>query len=69
MNAWLPDDVKALRKGLGLSQDAFGEGIGVSGNYVYLLEKGVKRPSKTLRILLDFIEAQLRENEKRKEKG
>ncbi|MGD0884715.1 MAG: helix-turn-helix transcriptional regulator [Thermodesulfovibrionales bacterium] len=69
MNEWLPDDIKTLRKGLGLSQEAFGERIGVSGNYVYLLEKEVKKPSKTLKLLLDFIDAQRRENEKRKEKA
>jgi DNA-binding transcriptional regulator YiaG len=67
MNEWLPDAIKTLRKGFRLSQRAFGERIGVSGNYVYLLEKEVKRPSKTLRLLLDFIEVQLRENQTRKE--
>jgi DNA-binding transcriptional regulator YiaG len=69
MNDWLPYNVKTLRKGLGLSQRAFGERIGVSGNYVHLLEKGVKKPSKTLRILLDYIEIQREENAKGKEKG
>ena len=68
MNIWFPDAIKTLRKGLRLSQRAFGEQIGVSGNYVHLLEKGVKRPSKTLRILLDFIEGQRSENQTRKEK-
>jgi transcriptional regulator with XRE-family HTH domain len=51
------------------TQRAFGERIGVSGNYVHLLEKGVKKPGKTLRILLDFIEGQARENQTGKEKG
>jgi DNA-binding transcriptional regulator YiaG len=67
MNAWLPDDIKTLRKALGLSQAAFAERIGVSRNYVYLLEKEVKRPSKTLRILLDMIQAQLKGHEQGKE--
>jgi DNA-binding transcriptional regulator YiaG len=67
MNAWLPDDIKTLRKALGLSQAAFGERIGVSRNYVHLLEKEVKRPSKMLRILLDMIQAQLKGNEQGKE--
>ena len=42
-----------------LSQPAFGEIVGVSGNYIYLLEKGVKRPSKTLRLLLGYIENEI----------
>jgi DNA-binding transcriptional regulator YiaG len=67
MNAWLPDDIKTLRKALGLSQAAFGERIGVSRNYVYLLEKEVKRPSKMLRILLDMIQAQLKGSQQGKE--
>lgn len=69
MIEWSPDAIKTLRKALELSQRAFGERIGVSGNYVYLLEKEVKRPSKTLRLLLDFIEGQRSENQTRKEKG
>jgi len=55
MQNWAPKDIKSLRKKYKLSQPAFGNLLGVSGNYVYLLEKGVKRPSKTLRLLLDCI--------------
>lgn len=67
MNVWMPDTIKTLRKGLGLSQMAFGERIGVSGNYVHLLEKGVKRPSKTLLLLLDCIENRQKERTREKE--
>ncbi len=56
MKTWKPGDIKGLRKRLNLSQVALAERLGVSGNYVYLLEKGVKEPSKTLRLLLDCIE-------------
>ena len=56
MKDWLPDNVKTLRRALGLSQGAFGGQIGVSGNYIYLLEKGVKTPSETLKLLLDCVE-------------
>lgn len=42
-----------------LSQEAFGQTVGVTNNYVYLLEKGVKRPSKTLKILLEYIEKEV----------
>jgi DNA-binding transcriptional regulator YiaG len=60
MKAWRPEDIKRLRKKLKLSQAALAERLGVSGNYVYLLEKGVKEPSKTLRLLLDCIEEKLK---------
>ena len=56
MKTWKPDEIKGLRKKLKLSQVDFAEQIGVSGNYVHLLEKGVRTPSKTLRLLLDRIE-------------
>lgn len=69
MDTWTPDAIKTLRKGLKKSQNAFGERIGVSGNYVYLLEKGVKKPSKTLKILLDFIEERRKEPQMKKEDG
>ncbi len=74
MKNWTPKDIKTLREKKALSQPAFGNLLGVTGNYIYLLEKGVKTPSKTLRFLLDCIERQLsgirrggKENEKGKE--
>ena len=65
MKLWTPKDIKALRKVNRLSQRVLSELLGVTENYVYLLEKGVRTPSKTLRLLLESIEKQL--NEKRKE--
>ncbi|MBZ0157383.1 MAG: helix-turn-helix domain-containing protein [Alphaproteobacteria bacterium] len=67
MKTWLPKDIETLRKQHKLSRRAFSELLGVTGNYVYLLEKGVKTPSDTLRLLLDCVERQLQENEKGKE--
>lgn len=60
MKDWTPKDIKTLREKYKLSQPAFGNLLGVSGNYIYLLEKGVRIPSKTLRLLLDCIENQKR---------
>jgi len=65
MKAWLPEEIEVLRKSRKLSRRAFSELLGITGNYVYLIEKGVKTPSDTLRLLLDCVERQL--NEKRKE--
>jgi DNA-binding transcriptional regulator YiaG len=57
-------DIKELRKVNKLSQKSLSELLGVAENYVYLLEKGVRKPSKTLRLLLDCVENQLREKGK-----
>lgn len=64
MKNWIPTDIKDLRTKYKLSQPAFGEILGVSGNYIYLLEKGVKKPSKTLKILLGYIEKELVDKER-----
>jgi DNA-binding transcriptional regulator YiaG len=66
MRKWSPKDILKLRDRYNLSQPVFGELLGVTGNYVYLLEKGVKTPSKTLRLLLDCVERQVNEKEKGK---
>ncbi len=68
MKNWTSKEIKTLRKKHDLSQPAMGNLLGVSGNYIYLLEKGVKKPSKTLRLLLDCIERQFKENEKERRK-
>lgn len=68
MKTWEPADIERLRKGHKLTRKAMGELLGVAGNHVYLLEKGVRTPSKTLMLLLGYVERQLNENEKGKEK-
>lgn len=40
---------------MGLSQTAFSQKLGVTQNYIHLLEKGVKTPSVTLKLLLDCV--------------
>lgn len=64
---WTPDRIKSLRLKYGLSQQKLGLLTGVSGNYIYMLEGGERNPSKTLCLLLERIENELRENEKGKE--
>lgn len=53
---WTPEEIKALRSRLGLYQKDFAPMIGVTERYVIYLEKGVRQPSKTLKILLSIIE-------------
>jgi DNA-binding transcriptional regulator YiaG len=63
MNSWSPKCIKDLRKKYKLTQPILANFLGVTTNYVYLLEKGVKEPSKTLRLLLDCVEEKLKKGE------
>jgi len=53
---WGPAEIREFRKQLGLYQKDFGDLIGVTRVYVIYLEKGVRRPSKTMKKLLDIME-------------
>lgn len=66
MKEWTPEEIKDLRQRLNLSQIAFGDRLGVTRNYIYYLEKGVKIPSKTLRLLLDCLDKEAEGKRKRK---
>lgn len=66
MKNWTPKEIKSLRRKYKLSQPALGNLLGVSGNYIYMIEKGVRTPGKPLRLLLDCVEKQLTEKEKGK---
>ena len=56
MKEWRKEDIRGLRDRLKFTQKAFSDLLGVTENYVYLLERGVRTPSKTLEFLLDCIE-------------
>jgi DNA-binding transcriptional regulator YiaG len=68
MDDWTPDKIKALRTALRLTQKKFSERIGVTDIYVNYLEKGVRTPSKTLKLLLNCVEKGLTEMESEKGK-
>jgi len=55
MSEWMPDRIKNLRFEMGLSQEAFGKRLGVTRNFIYYLERGERKPSKTLQLLLDCV--------------
>ena len=63
MKQWTPKQIKALREQYKISQKSMGTLLGVTTNYVYLLEKGVKEPSKTLTLLLNCVEEKLKKGE------
>jgi putative transcriptional regulator len=49
-------DVKAIRKGMGLSQDAFAKRFGFSKGSVQNWEQGYRKPLGAARVLLTIIE-------------
>jgi DNA-binding XRE family transcriptional regulator len=70
MKDWMQKDIKDFREEMGLTQTAFGQLIGVSRNFVYYLERGERKASKTLKLLLDCIyEKEKRKGGKKNAKG
>ena len=59
MKEWTSNQIKELRGKHKITQRALGDLLGVTTNYIYLLEKGVKQPSQTLQRLLDCFEEKL----------
>jgi transcriptional regulator with XRE-family HTH domain len=60
MREWTSKDLKALRKKYKLSQKALSDLIGVTEQYVYYLERGMRNTSKPLKLLLDCVEEKLK---------
>lgn len=68
MKEWTKEQIQELRQRLNLYQREIAQRLGVTGEYVVYLEKGVKTPSKTLKLLLDYIEREQNEKEKGEKK-
>ncbi len=64
MKTWGPKDIRDFRKRFNLTQKELAELIGVTRNYVYLLERGVRKPGKTLQLFFECLERDLKEKEK-----
>jgi len=65
MKHWTPEEIRAFRKRINLYQRDFALMLGVTGRYISMLEKGVKKPSKTMEALLNCLERE----DTRKRKG
>lgn len=52
----LPARIRDYRKAVRLSQDELGERLGVSGNYISMIELGKKAPGPSLRKLFEALE-------------
>lgn len=69
MKNWNPEEIKAFRKRLDLYQKGFALMIGVTERYVIYLERGMRQPSKTMKILLTILEGQANEKGKENDYG
>ena len=69
MKQWTPEEIRESRKRLNLYQKDFSSKLGVTTRYIIYLEQGVRVPSKTMQLLLDCLERDSEEQEKRKKKG
>ena len=58
--SWTGERIRALRTSARHSRRVLADRLGVSLNHVYMLEVGLRMPSRTLEIVLDCIEKQLR---------
>jgi DNA-binding transcriptional regulator YiaG len=61
MKEWTPKEIESFRKAYNLTRRALGEHLGVTVSSIYQWERGLRRPSKTTRILLTRIENELKE--------
>jgi transcriptional regulator with XRE-family HTH domain len=52
----LPERIREFRNRINLSQDELGERLGVSGNYISMIELGKKTPGPSLRKLFETLE-------------
>jgi DNA-binding transcriptional regulator YiaG len=69
MKQWTPEEIRDFRQRLGLYQKGLAALLRVSTNYVYLIEKGVRSPSNTMRALLDCIEREYEKGKGVKRRG
>lgn len=60
MKKWTGIDIKALRMQFRLTQAELAKLVGVAPNYIHMMEKEVRKPSKPLMLLLSRIEKELK---------
>jgi len=65
MKQWTSKQIRDFRKSCNLYQREFAERLGVTREYVIYLEKGLKSPSKTLKLLMDRLEKDLKRKVKK----
>ncbi len=66
MKQWTPEEIKDFRHRHSLYQKQLADLLGVTERYIIYLEKGVKKPSRTITLFLNCLEKQMKLG---KEKG
>jgi DNA-binding transcriptional regulator YiaG len=66
MKDWKPEELKELRAKYGLSQVKFSKLVGVTPNYIFLMERGDRIPAKPLRLLFDCLEERITKPKKKR---
>jgi DNA-binding transcriptional regulator YiaG len=61
MKEWTPQAIEIFRKTNKLTRKSLGQFLGVSVIAIYQWERGMRKPSKTAKILLSKIEKELME--------
>ena len=69
MKDWTSEDIRALRNRFNLTQEELADLLGVTRVYVGMLERKEKMPSKTLKLLLNFVEKDLTTKQMKDENG
>ena len=65
MKEWTPQEIKELRTSHSITQKAFADLLGVTRVYVGLLERNEKKPSKMLKLLLNYVGERLNTGRKK----
>jgi DNA-binding transcriptional regulator YiaG len=60
MKTWTPEEIKTFRKRHNLYQKELSKLLGVTERYVIYLEKGVRKPGKTLKLFLECLEREIK---------
>jgi DNA-binding transcriptional regulator YiaG len=66
MTYWTPEEIEGFRKDYGLTRKALGEFLGVTVTCIYQWERGLRKPSKTTKILLSRIAEEMKQHRKRR---
>jgi DNA-binding transcriptional regulator YiaG len=60
MKEWTPAQIEEFRKTHNLTRRALGELLGVTVQAVYQWERGLRAPGRTVKLLLDRVEREVR---------
>ena len=60
MKEWTPAEIEQFRKAHRLTRKALGELLGVTVQGIYQWERGLRSPGRTVKLLLDRVEREVR---------